>query len=423
VAQRGEGARDQVGALRSVLDLERVGQAVRPIVNNQPVLGIFAAALLVDLSGRRGWHGRSPDRTGRARESCFEPRSRKALCIVLQSSNLTTRNEQRGRGAQGPITTSPRSLMIAMAIEAPNYWVFVCNPKRWAIDRFLAERIERDTWGVRPPDQRRFAPGQLALIRVGVDTRTHVEREGRPRLKPGIYALCEVESMVRPGSGASDRFWGPGKARSPGWPTVAIRYLRVYAEQPLTIAHLKAERPNLSPKLLKGFQAASFSITEADFRAVVAMLGEDLQSLPGPPTLPPDTLADLADLEQRYLHAAPEVKERISKAIERGPIGALVKRLNEHRCQVCLALGRDPCGFKKPDGEPYIEAHHVVPVAQHQVGTLAAGNVITVCANHHRQLHYGGIGVEIGEGVFRFDMPEATVNIPQLQVPSRTARH
>jgi hypothetical protein len=47
--------------------------------------------------------------------------------------------------------------------EAGSYWVLVCNPRSWAVDRFLEQRIERDTWGIRQSDQRRFAPGQLAL--------------------------------------------------------------------------------------------------------------------------------------------------------------------------------------------------------------------------------------------------------------------
>jgi hypothetical protein len=35
---------------------------------------------------------------------------------------------------------------------------------------------------------------------------------GRPKLVAGIYALCEVESEVFPGTGANDEFWA-----SAGW--------------------------------------------------------------------------------------------------------------------------------------------------------------------------------------------------------------
>ena len=71
----------------------------------------------------------------------------------------------------------------------------------------LDRRIERDGWGVRPSDSERFAPGQLGIIRVGVDRRSLAERNGAPLLEPGIYAVCEVESSAYPGTGATDEFW------------------------------------------------------------------------------------------------------------------------------------------------------------------------------------------------------------------------
>ncbi len=105
---------------------------------------------------------------------------------------------------------------VASTEPSEGYWIFVCNPARWAIDRFLAAGIERDTWGIRPSDQHRFAPGQLAIVRVGVDQRSAAQREGGARLEAGIYAVCEVESTAYPGTGANDRYWvdGEGRARA-----------------------------------------------------------------------------------------------------------------------------------------------------------------------------------------------------------------
>ena len=78
--------------------------------------------------------------------------------------------------------TSAAEAIIALIDEAEHlspdsdrYWVLVCNPKKWAIDRFLADGIREDTWGIRPSDAQFFAPGQLAIIRVGVDNRTTVD--------------------------------------------------------------------------------------------------------------------------------------------------------------------------------------------------------------------------------------------------------
>ena len=293
-----------------------------------------------------------------------------------------------------------------VAEEAPSeaadacYWVLVCNPKKWAIDRLLDRSIERDTWGVRPSDGPRFAPGQLAIGRVGVDRRSAKARSGKPKLLAGIYALCEVESEATPGTGSHDEFWAEGEARGEGWPTVTIRYLRTYHGRPLTIERLRTEKPGVSQLLLKGFQGSSFPISAADFHAVMELLGEDLDLIPPPPETASVDLAKLAELEARYLKASPETKARISKTIERGPIGALVKKLNGYKCQLCTALGREDVGFMRRNGEPYIEAHHAMPVAHMQIGSLAASNIMALCANHHREVHFGCVEVAVSHSAF-----------------------
>jgi predicted HNH restriction endonuclease len=303
------------------------------------------------------------------------------------------------------------------ANEAP-YWVFVCNPKRWAIDRFLDGNFEHDTWGVRQTDADRFAPGQLGIVRVGVDRRTVTERGDNPPLDAGIYALCEVESAVFAGTGASDKFWAEGEARDPGWPTVRIRYLRTYRNRPLTIERLRAERPGVSHLLLDGFQASSFPISASDFREVMNLLHEDVEDLV---VVTPDdgvmNAETLAALQNKYTNASPEVKERVSRYIERGSVGSEVKRALGFKCQICEALGRNPLGFRKKSGDPYAEAHHVTPVSGGEVGSLAASNIMIVCANHHRQMHYGEVNVAITAASFDFSIEGRTISIPRFISP------
>lgn len=294
-------------------------------------------------------------------------------------------------------------------LETP-YWVFVCNPKKWNIDRFFDRNIEHDTWGIRPSDRHRFAPGQLGIVRVGVDSRTAAERNGNPPLEPGIYALCEVESEAFDGTGAGDEFWAPGAGREPGWPTVRIRYVKVFRDNPLTIERMRNERPNLSPLLLNGFQAASFPMTSADFNHVLQLLDYNADDLPTPE---PETAtgSKLSAVEQKYLRASPEVKERVSKTIERGPVGNFLKKEVGFKCQLCNALGLPPLSFRKPSGEHYVEAHHVMPVSKKQIGSLSTSNVMILCANHHRQLHYGGVLVYINEKSFDFSLDGMAISI------------
>ncbi|MES2443908.1 MAG: HNH endonuclease signature motif containing protein [Pseudomonadota bacterium] len=103
---------------------------------------------------------------------------------------------------------------------------------------------------------------------------------------------------------------------------------------------------------------------------------------------------ELATLERNLLGRKPAVRERVSKIIERGTIGTALKRANGYRCQLCDALGLDAHSFVKANGEPYVEAHHATPVSAMEVGSLSAANIMILCANHHRQMHYGTVIIE-----------------------------
>jgi predicted RNA-binding protein with PUA-like domain len=294
--------------------------------------------------------------------------------------------------------------------QEEQHWVFVCNPQKWAIDEFLESGIEIDSWGVRPSDRDNFKPGQLAIIRVGQDRRSKLERNGRPSLEPGIYAVCEVLTEPYEAAGASEEFWSPGSEREPGWPTVGIRYLQTFPKNPLHIAILKDKLPTISQLLLDGFQGSTFPISSEEFKAVITLLGMSSGDLPRSEDAKGLNGA-LHEIEDKYKDALPEVKERQSRYIERGPAGAKVKKINNFKCQVCDALGRDPHTFKKLNGEPYVEAHHAMPVSKLEKGSLHAANIMTVCANHHRQLHFGGVNVTITEEYFKLEVERRQISI------------
>lgn len=112
-------------------------------------------------------------------------------------------------------------------------------------------------------------------------------------------------------------------------------------------------------------------------------------------------LARMAELERQALGETPKARLKTSVAIERGPIGKAVKKANGYKCQICMAQGANPLSFLKKNGIPYVEAHHVTPVSELQIGSLAASNIMTLCANHHRQMHYGDVSVEICDNTFK----------------------
>jgi hypothetical protein len=126
---------------------------------------------------------------------------------------------------------------------------------------------------------------------------------------------------------------------------------------------------------------------------------------------------EVALINQDFDAAIPEEKERVVKQIERGSVASKVKAFNGYKCQVCEALEQNPFSFLKSDDTPYVEAHHVMPVNTREKGVLSARNIITVCANHHRQMHYGDVELIEDEGdifVFKIDGQEIEINKVKL---------
>jgi predicted HNH restriction endonuclease len=65
---------------------------------------------------------------------------------------------------------------------------------------------------------------------------------------------------------------------------------------------------------------------------------------------------------------------------------------------------------------PLTVPHHVMPVSKLEKGSLKAANIMTVCANHHRQLHYGGVKVAITETDFELELDGKQIKIRRPQV-------
>lgn len=63
-------------------------------------------------------------------------------------------------------------------------------------------------------------------------------------------------------------------------------------------------------------------------------------------------------------------------------------------CEYCAAPG-----FRMKDGSVYLETHHVIPLSES--GPDAEDNVAALCANHHREAHYGAQAVDIRATLLR----------------------
>ncbi|MGA2239175.1 MAG: HNH endonuclease [Candidatus Bathyarchaeia archaeon] len=94
--------------------------------------------------------------------------------------------------------------------------------------------------------------------------------------------------------------------------------------------------------------------------------------------------------------------------VERGAaIGGKVKMLNGHKCQVCHSPP-----FMTRTGRPYAEAHHLTPLHRLEPGSLTSQNVICVCANCHRKMHYGNVELIAADARnMTFEIDGARINV------------
>jgi len=293
------------------------------------------------------------------------------------------------------------------------YWTFFCNPARWQIDKFLSSGIQDDAYQINKWDQEEFAPGQLGVIRVGVDHRNRQQLEGRPKLHPGIYGIVEVRSFAEKRVDAPDEFWLDWSPEIQKKPVVQIHYLKNLLSNPILISEMKQDPGIDDPYVVRGFQASSMPLTSQSFLRICEIAGDFVYSLDsGVLDTEPTSNKQILQLEHKYSRAVPEVKEVLSKQIERGPVAAKIKELSGGKCQICEALGLNPYSFRKMNGEYYVEVHHIIPVSERQPGSLSSSNLMTVCATHHRQLHYGNVKIIVNTGEeFIFDMDGKQISI------------
>src|SRR6218665_1820925 len=119
-----------------------------------------------------------------------------------------------------------------MENKPTTYWTFFCNPNKWEIDKFLSTNIEYDTYRVNDWYRNETMPGQLGIIRVGLDKRNKKTLQGRQKLRAGIYAIVEVISFPEITNEVSG-FYIDEKENGQEKLRVKIRYLKNLLNKPL----------------------------------------------------------------------------------------------------------------------------------------------------------------------------------------------
>ena len=236
------------------------------------------------------------------------------------------------------------------------------------------------------------------------------------KLEAVIFAIVEILGPPQILPSDVSEHYPEGSDLLGARPRVPLRYLCNLASNPLPIANVSASRV-VDRYVLHPPQTKSCMPLEPSSFAKIAELAGGISSILRGLTLDkPSTIDSLLEAERKHQDAAPIVKSVISRRIERGPIGTLVKKRQRYRCALCTVLQRETMTFKTTNGHDYVEAHHVMPIAAGRSGVLSALNVIVLCATHHRQMHYGSCKL-LGEDEvsFRFKIDACQVTLPKTK--------
>jgi hypothetical protein len=99
----------------------------------------------------------------------------------------------------------------------------------------------------------------------------------------------------------------------------------------------------------------------------------------------------LADLNRQYKNLEPKLYKRLTAQIDRPTsISKALKKKLGYTCQICGIEG-----FEKKSGGRYAEAHHLLELHKLLPGSLITENILIVCANCHRKLHYADVEVNV----------------------------
>lgn len=92
----------------------------------------------------------------------------------------------------------------------------------------------------------------------------------------------------------------------------------------------------------------------------------------------------------------PKLTHHQSKIYERDPkVKAWALKTANGACEMCL----NNAPFKKENGDPYLEVHHVLPLSEGGSDTIE--NTVAVCPNCHMKFHYGADKINLRDTIVK----------------------
>ena len=166
-------------------------------------------------------------------------------------------------------------------------------------------------------------------------------------------------------------------------PTIGFTHLYERKRLDLTVEAyvLRPEWSSIFPEDI--LRAAHHRLKQYNYTFPSNLWKPDQETIPTPP--PPSTPA-ASDLQDG---PADRVKSTTYRILRDTDLARRVKAMHNGCCQICGAT------IKLRDGTNYAEAHHIQPLGQPHNGPDMISNIICVCPNHHAELDYQVIPLDL----------------------------
>lgn len=117
--------------------------------------------------------------------------------------------------------------------------------------------------------------------------------------------------------------------------------------------------------------------------------------LPAPDRLPTDRPKTKRDIIGQLGESVKGIDDARARGERRGSVVERFRDANGYAAkELAVAQRGESCQicnfrFRKRDGNAYYECHHIIPLSKG--GGNADSNLLVLCANHHRELHYADV--------------------------------
>jgi hypothetical protein len=277
--------------------------------------------------------------------------------------------------------------------EPPSAWIFQGNPDQFDIEGFLSEGEEVE-WAVR---QKHYA----SMMKVGQIVFLW-KAAGKRKEQSGIVAVSEIviEPREVDEDSSAKKFWRTDQPIGQLL-RVRLKLRNRFLGENVIAATSVAESVSLSDLAIFALRTSTnYPLNRSHYEALtqltsgggsqIAVSEKELAELFAPESDPEKLdqkvrrIKSLRDLPRPDGAINPLRTTRSVELIERNPVvKAWVLREANGVCQLCEQVGP----FKDSDGQPFLEVHHIKPLAES--GEDSVRNAVALCPNCHLRCHYG----------------------------------